>query len=454
MNSWINKSIFYHIYPLGLCGTPLNNDLNLKPVPRLKILEDWIPHLKFLGINAIYIGPLFESTSHGYDTIDYFKIDRRLGTNETFKSLVEKLHKNNIKVIVDGVFNHVGRDFENFKNLVSEKQNSKYISWFSGVNFNGKSPYNDDFSYDSWNGCFNLVKLNTYNPDVKKYIFDIIKFWVNEFDIDGIRLDAADCLDLNFLKELSYYARSIKNDLLLLGEVIHGDYNRWANNDSIDTVTNYECYKGLYSSHNELNYFEIAYSLNRQFGDGGIYKNIPLYNFVDNHDVSRIMSTLKDKDNIYPLYTLLFTMPGVPSIYYGSEFGILGVKQKDTDAPLRPKLNLEDFVNSKESQKLCNFISKLSHIRLSSTALQIGSYKQLFISNKQFVFLREYENEGIIAAVNCSKDTQTISFSVDTNSDSLFNLLNDEQIKIENQKITLTLHGNEAIILKQSTDDR
>lgn len=446
MNSWIENCIFYHIYPLGFCGAPEKNDLTSAPIPRLNTIKEWIPHLKSLGINALYLGPVFESTSHGYDTIDYFKVDRRLGTNDVLKEISNELHKNGIKLILDGVFNHVGRDFPKFKDLILNKQSSQYVSWFSGINFNNNTGYNDGFSYDSWNGYYNLVKLNTYNEDVKNYIFEIIKFWINEFNIDGIRLDAADCLDLNFLKELSHFSRSIKSDILLLGEIIHGDYNRWANNDCLNTVTNYECYKGLYSSHNSLNYFEIAYSLNRQFGNGGIYKNIPLYNFVDNHDVNRIASTLTDLNNIYPLYTILFTMPGIPSIYYGSEFGIKGMKENGSDAKLRPQISLEDFDSSKDSQKLLKFIQLIAKIRINSNALKKGSYSQLFISNKQYAFLRNFENESIITAANCSTEDSELKFKID--GKSLLDLMSREIFNIQNNVVTLPITKNNARILK------
>lgn len=446
MNFWIKDCIFYHIYPLGFCGAPENNDMTSAPIPRLNKIKEWIPHLKSLEINALYLGPVFESTSHGYDTMDYFKVDRRLGTNAMLKEISDTLHKNGIRLILDGVFNHVGRDFPKFRDLILNKQSSKYASWFSGINFNNNTGYNDGFSYDSWNGCYNLVKLNTYNQEVKNYIFEIIKFWIKEFNIDGIRLDAADCLDLNFLKELSHYSKSINPDILLLGEIIHGDYNMWANNDCLDTVTNYECYKGLYSSHNSLNYFEIAYSLNRQFGNGGIYKDIPLYNFVDNHDVNRIASTLTDLDNIYPLYAILFTMPGVPSIYYGSEFKIKGTKKNGSDADLRPEINLNDFESSKDSQKLLKFIQLIAKIRTASKALKKGSYSQLFISNKQYAFLRSFEDDSIITAANCSKEDSQIQFKIE--GKSLLDLISKETFNIENNTITLPLNKNKVRILK------
>lgn len=453
MNNWIQKSIFYHIYPLGLCGAPFDNDLTLDAVPRLKKLEGWIEHLKFLGVNAVYIGPLFESTSHGYDTIDYCKVDRRLGTNEDFIELVDLFHENEIKVVVDGVFNHVGRDFPQFIDVKEKGSSSPYCNWFAGLDFNNRSPYNDSFTYAPWNGCYNLVKLNIFNPEVKNQIFNAIDFWVTEFKIDGIRLDAADVIDLNFLKELSYSCRSKYPDLLLLGEVIHGDYSRWANKDALDSVTNYECYKGLYSSLNEKNMFEIAYSFNRQFGNGGLYKDLPLYSFVDNHDVNRLASTVKEVSSLYDIYALLFTMPGVPSIYYGSEWGITGVKANNSDSPLRPELNLAEMIDKNQHKDLTEMIAKLSKIRLNSEALQRGSYNQIHLTNEQFVFSRVTENETIIIAINASAKAISVNITVPCEGSLLVDLLNDGEIyKIDNRKVTLNLKPSFASILKVTNE--
>ena len=301
MNNWIKDSIFYHIYPLGLCGAEHNNNHNSKVVYNLDKLYEWIPYLKNLGINTIYLGPLFESSSHGYDTIDYFKVDKRLGSNDTLKNLINEFHKNKIKIILDGVFHHTGRDFFAFTDLKQNTINSVYKDWFVNVNFNKKSNYNDALSYDGWNGHYSLVKLNLNNNDVKKYIFSAVKFWINEFKIDGLRLDAADYIDMNFLYELSDFCKKNSHDFLLIGEVIHEDYRKWVKDKCLDSVTNYECYKGLWSSHNDNNYFEIAYSLNRQFGEYGMYKNLPLYNFADNHDVNRAMTSLKNPVDVFTL---------------------------------------------------------------------------------------------------------------------------------------------------------
>jgi glycosidase len=447
---WFQKAQFYHIYPLGFCGAQTKNDNNLSPVNRLNKIYDWIEHIKSLGVNALYLGPLFESTSHGYDTKDYYWIDRRLGDNESFKQLVSELHKNGIKIILDGVFNHVGREFWAFKDLLENKSNSLYANWFANLNFNGTSPFNDPFSYEGWNGHYSLVKLNLNNPDVKAHLLNAVRTWINEFDIDGLRLDAADCVDINFLSELSEYTKNIKEDFFLLGEIIHGDYRKWVNEKTLDSVTNYECFKGLYSSLNDKNYFEIAYALNRQFGKNGIYKNMSLYNFADNHDVTRVLSILTDKENIFPLYVLLYTMPGIPSIYYGSESGVEGIKTNESDYQLRPCIELNDIYNNAGIRQV---IIKLAGIRKNCEALSAGTYKQIYVSHQQFVFVRQMKNETIIVALNSSKNSANIEIILDDEFGEFEDILNNnESVFVENNKMNLKLSPNWSAILKKKNN--
>ena len=362
-------------------------------------------------INAIYFGPVFESSYHGYDTRDYLNIDKRLGTNEDFKDLCKKLHENDIKIVLDGVFNHVGREFWAFKDIQKNGRNSKYCSWFSGLNFDSRSPMGDDFNYESWNGCYDLVKLNLWNRDVVEYLLHAVEFWIDEFDIDGLRLDAADKIIFDFFKELKIFTEKKKDNFWLMGEIIHGDYNRWANKESLDSVTNYECYKGIYSSHNDKNYFEIAYSLNRMFGNGGIYKDLCLYNFVDNHDVNRLASTLKVQEYLFNVYTILYTMPGVPSIYYGSEYGIKAVKGDKTDLPLRPSVDeIENYED--KNNELFDHIEKLGRIRAVSEALKNGKYEQVIIKNEQYVFSRTSKNDKIYIVLNLSDKESYLDFNI------------------------------------------
>lgn len=397
--AWYDEAIFYHIYPLGMTGAPKQNEYG-EPVERLNKILPWISHIKNIGCNAIYIGPLFESVGHGYETTDYKKLDSRLGTNETLKNFVAECHKQGVKVIFDGVFNHTGRDFFAFKDLKENRENSRYKDWYCNVNFWGNNSYNDGFGYENWGGYDLLVKLNQKNPEVINYICDVIRFWVDEFDVDGIRLDAADVLDFDFMKALRRTANEVKPDFWLMGEVIHGDYIRWANADTLHSVTNYHLHKALFSGYNDHNFFEIAHTVKR-LNDmcGGVFK---LYNFVDNHDVERIMSKLSTPKGFVPVHILLYTLPGVPSIYYGSEFGIEGRKGHgaDTDAPLRPEMVYEAWTDAMEENVYVKFITALGKMRQQVKALSFGDYKEQNLTTRQYTFSRSYEGSTVVVMVN------------------------------------------------------
>ena len=399
---WVRDAVFYHIYPLAFCDAPQRNDFHSAAIPRLDKIRDWIGHLLDLRVNALYLGPIFESTAHGYDTADYFWVDRRLGTNETIRQLVQELHRNGIKIVLDGVFNHVGRDFWAFRDVLQNRENSPYRNWFKGLNFGGRSPYGDPFTYESWSGNYDLVKLNLAEPAVKEHLLLAVRQWIVDFEIDGFRLDVADTLDLQFQRELGAFCRKLRPDFWLMGEVIHGDYRNWANLETLDSVTNYEVYKGLYSSLADKNYFEIAYALNRQFGADGMYRDLPLYNFVDNHDVNRVASNLQNPAHLYPLYALLFTIPGVPSIYYGSEWGLKGKRTATNDRPLRPSLDLETIRQKAPQPELEKTIGRLAQIRRGSAALKVGDYAQLFVSHEQFAFSRKTDDDQVLVLLNAA----------------------------------------------------
>ena len=402
---WFNESVFYQIYPLGFCGAPQQND----GVQESRILKvnNWVEHIKNLGANAIYFSPVFESDAHGYDTRDYLKIDCRLGTNEDFKTVCDNLHNNGIKVVLDGVFNHVGRGFWAFKDVQEKKWDSAYKDWFI-INFDGNSAYNDGFWYEGWEGHFELVKLNLKNPQVVDYLIDCVKKWTEWFDIDGLRLDVAYCLDEDFLRRLHYECKQLKSDFFILGEMLHGDYNRLVNDAMLDSCTNYECYKGLYSSFNSMNMFEIAHSIARQFGPENwtLYKGKRLMCFADNHDVERVASILTNAKHLKPLYGLLFAMPGIPCVYYGSEWGTEG-KKSDGDNALRVS-----FDNPQEND-LTDFISKAALAHKQEKALCYGDYKMLLLTNKQYIFERSCDGERVIIAINADENEFVAHFNAD-----------------------------------------
>ena len=392
---WAYEGIFYQIYPIGFCGAPTANDG--KTVSRILKLKDWSSYLESLGISSILLNPIFESDNHGYDTRDYKKIDCRLGTNKDFAEVCKDLHTHNVKIVLDGVFNHVGRGFWAFKDVQEKKWDSPYKDWFC-INFDGNSCYNDGFWYEGWEGHFELVKLNLANPAVVDYLLECVKGWIDEFDIDGLRLDVAYCLDRNFMKRLRSFCQELKPDFALIGEVLFGDYNQIVNDEMLHSCTNYECYKGIYSSFNSMNMFEIAHSLNRQYGPEQwcIYRGKHLMSFVDNHDVTRIASILTNKNHLPLTYGLLLGMPGVPCIYYGSEWGEEGVKAPNNDYALRP------CFEEPKPNELTEEIKKMIHVRTGSNALCHGSYRNVVLTNHQLIFERRTDDEQMLVAINAS----------------------------------------------------
>ncbi|MBE2268881.1 MAG: alpha-glucosidase C-terminal domain-containing protein [Anaerolinea sp.] len=423
VSEWLQDAVFYHIYPLGLCAAPPRNDFQSDPVPRLDVLSTWLDHIQGLGANAIYLGPLFESGAHGYDTADYFRLDRRLGTNETLQALIAELKRRGLRVVLDAVFNHVGRDFWAFRDVIARGQESPYCGWFSGLTFDRSSPKGDPFTYDTWAGHYSLVKLNLDHAGVRRHLLDAVTFWIDQFDIDGLRLDAADHIQPDFFGALRAHCDQRKPGFWLMGEVVHGDYRRWANPSMLDATTNYECYKGLYSSHVDRNYFEIAYSFNRQFGSAGMYRDLLLYNFVDNHDVNRIASSLSNPAHLYTVYGLLFTMPGIPSIYYGSEWGIDGRRTDASDRALRPALDLS-AVRTFPHPDLAAALRRFAAVRHAAPALRCGDYRQVYLTHEQFAFERRSAEQTIIVAVNAADHEVTIDLDGIAGS-TLRDLLND-----------------------------
>lgn len=437
--AWYDESVFYHIYPLGLSGAPALNEKG-EITHRLREMECWIDHIREIGCNALYIGPLFESVGHGYETTDYKTLDRRLGDNEDLVHFVKTCHEKNVKVILDGVFNHTGRDFFAFQDLKANRETSRYRDWYCNVNFGGNNEYNDGFSYDNWGGYNLLVKLNQWNPEVKNYIYDVIRFWVSEFDIDGIRLDAADVLDFDFMKGMRHVANEIKPDFWLMGEVIHGEYNRWVNPEMLHSVTNYHLNKALWSGCNEHNFFEIAHTVKRLYDMGaGKYKNLKLYNFADNHDVERIASKLQNKEHFSVVHILMYTLPGIPSIYYGSEFAIEGRKEHGSDASLRPCLNLNDYKDAITDNPATALIAMLGKLRQESHILAYGEYRELLLTNRQYAFARSFEGQEVITAVNNDESEAVLHIPYQGGQTSFTGTLTGNTYQAENGQIEVTL---------------
>ncbi len=414
---WAYESVFYQIYPMGFCGAPRVNDG--VTVNRISKVAEWIGHIKATGADAIYMSPVFESDSHGYDTRDFRKIDCRLGSNSDFAALCAELHKNGIKIVLDGVFNHVGRGFWAFEDVRQKKWDSPYKDWFN-INFGGNSGYNDGFWYEGWEGHYELVKLNLRNNAVVEHIFSCIRQWVEEFDIDGLRLDVAYLLDQDFIRRLRAFCDSLKPDFFLVGEMIHGDYNRVVGEGLLHSCTNYECYKGLYSSFNSMNMFEIIHSLKMQFGPEPWcrYTGKRLMCFVDNHDVTRVASILNNERHLPLIYGLLFAMPGIPCVYYGSEWGEKAQKQSGSDDNLRP------CFNAPVENELTRTIAVMAKAHRENPELCYGDFKDLVLTNKQCIFERAVDGKRMMIAINADSEPYVAHF--DARAGRAMNVLTGE----------------------------
>ncbi len=419
--AWTESALFYHIYPLGLCGAPPGNDLEGEVVPRLEKIYSWLDHLEWLGVNAVILGPVFEALSHGYDTVDYLQVDRRLGTQDTLRSLLEELQRRGIRIALDAVLNHVSRRFWAFEDVCHNLEQSPYCSWFSGLRMD-PAGYPDPFVYDGWDGHRELVKLNTGNPEVRSYLLSIVDSWLDTYPIDGFRLDAADVLDLGFQRELADFCHGRHKDFWLMGEVVFGDYNDWVNSQTLESATNYQLYKALHSSLNDRNCFELAHALEREYGTEGLYSGLSLYNFVDNHDVDRIGSILQSPAHLPLVYGLLFSIPGMPSVYYGSEWGYRGKKLPQSDQQLRPDLDLDTCINGAPVPDLPGWIRRLADVRGAHGALRDGSYQTLLVRPEQIVFSRGVD-QIILVALNASDQSTMVEFPWDVGDGMLDPLL-------------------------------
>ncbi|WP_163999885.1 alpha-amylase family glycosyl hydrolase [Pyxidicoccus caerfyrddinensis] len=400
--AWVHDADFMHVYPLGACGAPATNDFQSVPAARLDRLLPWLDAWAALGVNAVYLGPVFESSTHGYDTADYFHVDRRLGDDAALARLVEGLHERGMKVVVDAVFHHVGRAFWAFRDVREKGEASQYRNWFAGLRFGARNRFGDPFVYQGWNGVEELVKLDLRQDAVRRHLFDAVAHWVQRFGIDGLRLDAADSIDLDFFDGLHAFCAGLERKLWLMGEVIHGDYRNWVRPGRLHSTTDYALWKALWSSHNDRNYFELAHTLKRQYAAGeGMYEALTLYTFADNHDVNRAASLLKESRHLPLLYLLLFTLPGIPSLYYGSEWGQQGRKEGGDDRPLRPPLP-EPPGPPDQPPGLRAAIARYAALRHQHEVLRRGRYRELLVRSEQLAYARELGTESVVVVMNAS----------------------------------------------------
>ncbi|MDQ1532125.1 MAG: cyclomaltodextrinase / maltogenic alpha-amylase / neopullulanase [Microbacteriaceae bacterium] len=332
--NWVRHVLWWQVYPLGaMDAEPTALPPGAGPVPRLAELHGWLPHLLSLGCNGLALGPVFESSTHGYDTVDHFRIDRRLGTERDLVELLEACHEAGIRVLLDGVFNHVGRDFPQFREVLEHGPGTPAAGWFD-IDRGGSGP--DGFAYRDFEGHSALVALDHGNPEVADHVARAMTYWCDR-GVDAWRLDAAYAVTPEFWREVLPRVRAAHPDVWIVGEVLHGDYAAYVSDAGLDSVTQYELWKAIWSSLNDRNLFELAHALGRH---GEMVRSFLPQTFVGNHDVTRLASRLDDPRTLPMALALLFTLPGVPTVYYGDEFALRGVKEDRAggDDAVRPAL--------------------------------------------------------------------------------------------------------------------
>lgn len=409
--AWVRDAVFYHIYPLGFFNAPPTNNRQGPITLRLAELPNWYDHIIGLGVTAIYFGPVFESATHGYDTVDYFRIDRRLGDTAIFRQIVEELHDRGLRVILDGVFHHTGRDFFAFQDVRQHKRDSEYKDWYD-INWGADSEFGDGFAYDCWEGHQSLPRLNLANPATRNYIFEVARMWLGDYHLDGWRLDVAQQVSADFWWEFRRVCKEVKPDCFLLGEVFSGDLRTWVAPDLLDSGTNYPLYKAVCSSFNEDNLWELKAVMERAaHSEWGVFKDLLLLNFLGNHDVARILSQLKDPRLLFPSLIFLLTAPGIPCIYYGDEIGMVGVPGDDDRGVRQPMLLPQDEWPDQE-RAIYREIARLVTIRREHPALLYGSFAALETGYTVFSYLRQHSREYAVVALNSGSEVAPLTIPV------------------------------------------
>jgi glycosidase len=319
---WPDHAIWWHVYPLGFVGAEREaRPEGASRVHRLARLTGWLDHLVGLGCNGLALGPVFASETHGYDTVDHYRIDPRLGDEDDLRRLIDEASQKGIRILLDGVFNHVGHGFEPLADLMAHGYDSPYRTWFHP-------------DLRTFEGHDRLVTLNHAEPEVAAYVTDVMTHWL-ERGVDGWRLDAAYAVPSPFWRTVTDRVRARFPDAWFVGEVIHGDYPRLVEHTGFDSVTQYELWKAIWSSLNDRNFFELAHALDRH---NTKLDTFAPQTFLGNHDVTRIASRLERKEHRQHALVVLLTIGGVPSIYAGDEFGFEGIKEERVggDDAIRP----------------------------------------------------------------------------------------------------------------------
>jgi len=383
MTSWSDHAIWWHLHPLTFTGAePVALPPGTPPVDRLGRLEPWLDHLVELGCNGLALGPVFASESHGYDTVDHFRIDPRLGTDADFDALVASCRRRGVAVLLDGVFNHVGRGFAAFQDVLARgPAASPYTSWFR---IDPDAPGPDGFGYADFEGHRNLVALDHAEPAVADHVTAVMRHWLDR-GAAGWRLDAAYAVPTAFWHQVVGRVRDTHPQAWFVGEVIHGDYAAFAAAADLESVTQYELWKAIWSSVNDRNFFELSWALTRHEAYAETMQ--PLV-FVGNHDVTRIASRVDDARHLPHALVVQFTVAGVPSVYAGDEHAFRGVKydRAGGDAEIRPAFPADPSGLAPEGLPVYRLHQDLIGLRRRHPWLVRSRLKVVHLSNEVFAY--------------------------------------------------------------------
>ncbi|MEJ3655078.1 alpha-amylase family protein [Actinomycetes bacterium KLBMP 9759] len=398
MSDWAQHVIWWHVYPLGFTGAERSAaQAGQQPVPRLRALEPWLDYLLDLGCNGLALGPVFASGTHGYDTIDHFRVDPRLGTEDDLRWLLDTCRGKGVHVLLDGVFNHVGRDFPRFRDVLERGAHSRYARWFT-LDFEGSGGGTDGFGYRDFEGHRELVALNHSEPEVIEYIVRVMNHWLDA-GASGWRLDAAYAIPLAALRRVTDAVHAAHPAAWLVGEVIHGDYASFVNDGGLDSVTQYELWKAIWSSLNDRNLFELAWALERH--DEFVREFVPL-TFVGNHDVTRIASRLADPHLLGHGLAVLFGVGGIPAIYYGDEQAFRAVKEDRPggDDAVRPAFPGSPAELAPYGWPVFHTHQELIGIRRRNAWLTGARTSVDHLSNEQIAFTSEMGDRRVTVLLN------------------------------------------------------
>jgi cyclomaltodextrinase len=400
---WVEHAVWWQVYPLGFVGAEKSAAEFAagsaggpgEPAHRLSRLTAWLDYAVALGVSGIALGPVFASSTHGYDTIDHFRIDPRLGDDADFDALVHEAHARGLKVLLDGVFNHVGRDFPAFQQVLAEGPDAASASWFRLTWPSGPSSEPD---YVTFEGHPGLVALNHDEPAVADHVVRVMQHWI-ERGADGWRLDAAYAVPTSFWATVLPRIRESRPDAYFVGEVIHGDYPAFVQDSTVDAVTQYELWKAIWSAINERNLFELAWALKRH---NGFLDTFAPLTFVGNHDTTRLATRLGDERHLPHALVVLLTVGGTPSIYYGDEQAFQGTKEDRAggDDAVRPAFPATPEELASYGWPVYRLHQDLIGTRRRNPWLHHARTKAVHLTNEQFVFEVADDEHRLVVALN------------------------------------------------------